>query len=73
MVARILQERPFCEVHWDFKCQRFSVDVHEVILRSAGGAIVGDEGGQRYVSACRSCHTMITENPNEARERGWRA
>ena len=72
MVAEILQERPFCEVRWDGGCQRFAVDVNEFILRSGGGVIVGNDGGQVYHSVCRYCHTMITENPAEARKRGWR-
>lgn len=74
-MTALLTEKPNCEVKWNAQCQQRSVDVHEVINRSQGGAIVpgpkADAQGQRFVATCRPCHTEITDHPAEARRRGW--
>jgi len=77
-VAEFLADNPVCEISWD-NCTVRSIDVHEALPRSAGGAIVpgeqADMQGQRFVSVCRMCHGQLT-NPTAlerlaAIEAGW--
>ena len=77
-VAEFLADNPVCEISWD-NCTTRSIDVHEALPRSAGGAIVpgeqADRQGQRFVSVCRMCHEQLT-NPTTlerlaATEAGW--
>ena len=77
-VAEFLADNPVCEISWD-NCTTRSIDVHEALPRSAGGAIVpgeqADMQGQRFVSVCRMCHEQLT-NPTAlerlaAIEAGW--
>ena len=77
-VAEFLADNPVCEISWD-NCTTRSIDVHEALPRSAGGAIVpgeqADTQGQRFVSVCRRCHEQLT-NPTTlerlaAIEAGW--
>jgi len=77
-VAEFLADNPVCEISWD-NCTTRSIDVHEALPRSAGGAIVpgeqADRQGQRFVSVCRMCHEQLT-NPTAlerlaAIEAGW--
>jgi hypothetical protein len=70
-VKDFLEKKPYCEVQWDSNCQGASVDVHETMFRSHGGAIVGDDPTQ-FVATCRYCHGMIHDNPEEAHKRGFR-
>ena len=70
-VAETLEARPVCEAHWDAKCQIRSVDVHEILPRSQGGLIVGDEP-ENYLAVCRWCHDQIETHPEEAHRRGFR-
>ncbi len=76
-VVRILTDRPTCEAH-DLlvgakhfraaeRCGLRSVDVHEVLRRSAGGSIVDDVNVR---ALCRSCHQWVHEHPKEARDLG---
>lgn len=69
LVSRLLAERPHCEARWDGGCTREATDVHELLARSLGGAIVGASDDE-YLCVCRYCHTQITDNPAEARQRG---
>jgi thymidine kinase len=69
-VAEFLANNPRCEIFWDSNCTQRSVDVHEVIARGVGGDIVGGDLSN-YKAVCRYCHTMITNNPKEAQERGF--
>lgn len=70
-VAETLEARPICEARWDDGCQRRSVDVHEILPRSQGGLIVGDEP-ENYLAVCRYCHDMIETHPHAAHARGFR-
>lgn len=70
LVARLLEERPWCEAHIEELCSLRSVDVHEILNRSQGGAIVGG-ADEDYLCLCRPCHSWITDHPKEAREKGW--
>lgn len=70
-VKEFLDLNPFCEARWDNNCYIKSVDVHEVLPRSAGGKIV-DTKWDNFMAVCRYCHTMITDNPEEAHKRGYR-
>jgi len=70
-VAKFIKENPVCQINWDAECQGASVDVHEIMFRSHGGEIVGDNPNQ-FLAACRYCHGMIHDNPQEAHERGFR-
>ena len=71
-----LTAQPFCEAGLPRRCQGRSVDVHEAIPRSAGGAIVpgpkADEQGQEFFALCRNCDDHITVNPLWAKESGYR-
>lgn len=68
LVARLLEERPWCEA-----CPKFaehdevvtytrnrSSDIHEIIRRSQGGSILDEEN---LMSVCRPCHTRIGNYP----------
>ena len=73
-VTKYLAEHPWCEARASSICASFSVDVHEVIRRSHGGALYpGQEGKRetRYMALCRVCHDLITTHPAWARENGW--
>ena len=80
-VAEFLAEHPMCQITFPdvWRCPNPSVDVHESLRRSAGGAIVPGEKataqGQTFWAVCRECHEMLT-NPDKwekviALERGW--
>lgn len=51
------------------RCDRDSVDVHELLARSAGGSIVEDAN---VIAVCRTCHTWIGDHPKEALAIGLR-
>ena len=70
-VKGFLDKYPLCQAYWDEKCTKISVDVHEILPRSAGGKIV-NESEDNFMAVCRHCHTMITDNPKEAHKRGLR-
>lgn len=71
LVARMLQERPFCEACPVFAqhdgnvtyVRRGSVDIHEIVRRSQGGSIVDESN---CMAVCRPCHQRIGENPELA-------
>ena len=71
LVEKLLAERPICQAHWDSQCQIKSVDIHEIVPRGVGGAIVSSDL-ENYMAVCRYCHRMITDNPAEAQSRGFR-
>jgi hypothetical protein len=67
LVAELLEQRPWCEIRWDDRCQGRAVDVDEVISRGRGGDYCDPENCQ---TACRACHSAKHENPLEAVARG---
>jgi hypothetical protein len=56
LVARLLTERPICEVPW---CLARSVDVHEPLTRARGGDILDPENCR---AVCRMHHDLIHAN-----------
>lgn len=66
-VARILRQRPDCEARIIGTCTGASVDVHEVLRRSAGGDILDDANVK---ALCRACHQWTHTHPREARRLG---
>lgn len=70
-VKKFLAEHPKCQAYWDDNCFEWASDVHEVVPRGVGGAIVSDDESQ-FMAVCRYCHTMITQFPQEAHRRGFR-
>ena len=70
-VAKFLKKHPVCQAYWDDQCTITSVDVHEIIPRGVGGKIV-DGDKSNFMAVCRYCHTMITDNPKKAHEKGLR-
>lgn len=74
-VRRILSERPTCEAGriigcytgdytgtdatWN-RCTRRSVDVHEILSRSAGGSILDESN---VMAVCRACHDFAGRMP----------
>jgi hypothetical protein len=81
-VARILSERPDCEVGAVIAaeegrnnraigchCDLRSVDVHEKLARSAGGSILDDDN---VLAVCRRCHDWIGRKPKQALALGLR-
>lgn len=70
-VKEFLTLYPKCQAYWDENCFEWATDVHEILPRSMGGKIVGDNQN-RYMALCRYCHTQITVNPQEAHRRGFR-
>lgn len=73
-VRRELARRPRCEVGYE-GCTGQSQDVHEVIARGRGGAIIpglkADAQGQRWLSICRQCHEIVTIDSARARRDGF--
>jgi len=69
--TQFLEKFPVCEAHWDNNCAIVSVDVHEILPRGVGGKIIDDDWSN-FMAVCRYCHTMITDNPEEAHKRGLR-
>jgi len=66
LVARLLAERPQCEVPW---CLNESTDIHEPLTRARGGSIL-DESNCRAV--CRMHHDLIhLDEPAWAYELGF--
>ena len=53
---------------WD-RCTRDSVDVHEILARSAGGSILDESN---LMCLCRRCHDWIGDNPKIALALGLR-
>lgn len=64
LVARLLAERPVCEVQWACHGAR-AQDVHERLKRSRGGNIL-DPVQAHMVTACRPCHDLTEREPAEA-------
>jgi len=75
LVARLLQERPWCEA-----CPAFAThdevsvyqrnpshDIHELIRRSQGGSILDEEN---LMAVCRPCHQRIGNHPQLAFDLG---
>ena len=65
-----LELRPFCEagpiIHqsgFESHCSRNAVELHEPILRSAGGSITDVNNS---VAICRLCHSWIHNNVGES-------
>lgn len=73
-VADYLARVPVCEVLTPV-CQRATVDVHESILRSRGGAIVpgvlAQLQRQRFFAICRACHAYVHNHRAESEARGF--
>ena len=75
LVAKLLEERPWCEAcppfaFYDEKLtynRRMSVDVHELLNRSQGGSILDEKN---LITVCRPCHTRITGAQKEAETMG---
>jgi len=81
LVARLLEERPWCE-----RCSLIMLEemtayedplarpvprstvIHEKKLRSAGGDILDEDN---CVALCQECHGWIHAHPQESREQGW--
>jgi hypothetical protein len=70
-VSKFLLDNAFCQAHWNNDCTFAACDVHEVLPRAQGGKIVGGKLNN-YMAVCRNCHTNITDNPQEAHDRGFR-
>lgn len=70
-VAETLEARPLCEARWDERCTVLAVDIHEILPRSQGALIVGDDPSI-YLAVCRWCHDQIETHPMQAHKRGFR-
>jgi 5-methylcytosine-specific restriction endonuclease McrA len=81
LVARLLEERPWCEACPVFAehdavvtySRRPSQDIHEIVRRSQGGSILDEKN---LLAVCRPCHTRIGNYPQLAFDlglarRGW--
>lgn len=75
LVARLLEERPWCEACPVFASYDGKVsysrnpgqDVHELVRRSQGGSILDEEN---LLVVCRPCHRRIGNYPKLAFELG---
>jgi 5-methylcytosine-specific restriction endonuclease McrA len=75
LVARLLEERPFCEACPVFAkhdekvtyIRRPSVDIHEIVRRSQGGSILKESN---LLAVCRDCHRRIGNHPQLAFDLG---
>jgi 5-methylcytosine-specific restriction endonuclease McrA len=63
LVATLLEDRPWCEIRWDDRCQGRAVDVDEVLSRGRGGDYCDPDNCQ---TACRPCHAAKHNYPIEA-------
>lgn len=68
LVARLIEDRPFCEIQWDAGCEGLAVDVDEILARGVGGDAWDEANCQ---TACRYCHERKHANPAEAVRRGF--
>jgi hypothetical protein len=68
-VARILSERPRCEMLNDHavRCHRASEHVHEKLTRARGGDILDPTN---VLAVCFHCHRAIHDNPAWATAKG---
>jgi hypothetical protein len=66
-------EHPGCQIA-QAGCTGRSVEVHEALKRSHGGAIVpgeqADRQGQVFFATCRNCNEWVEAHPREALEKG---
>ena len=75
LVARLLEQRPYCEAcpvfaEHDEKAiysRLRSVDIHELKRRSQGGSILEEDN---LMAVCRQCHNRIGNYPALAFELG---
>lgn len=75
LVARLLEERPWCEACPTFATyddkpiyvRNRSQDIHEIVRRSQGGSILDESN---LLAVCRSCHNRIGAHPALAFELG---
>lgn len=66
LVARLLEERPYCEACLKFAeldglttfTHRRSTEINEIVRRSAGGSILDEDN---LMALCHQCHQRITE------------
>lgn len=70
IVEQLLAERPMCEVAGATggRCSGAAVDVHEKLMRSAGGSITDIDN---LMTVCRACHLHLHSHPVKARELGF--
>ncbi len=70
-VKDFLGRHPRCQVVWDAGCTVDATDVHEITPRGRGGNLVPVDGDEsNFLATCRSCHSRLTDNDAEAKERG---
>jgi hypothetical protein len=67
LVADLLEQRPWCEIRWDDRCQGRAVDVDEILSRGRGGDYCDPDNCQ---TTCRNCHSAKHGYPLEAVARG---
>ena len=67
LVAALLEERPWCEIRWDDKCEGRADQVDERLARSQGGSVLDPANCQ---TTCGNCHRQKHLNPTEAVARG---
>ena len=82
-VSFMLRRFRICQANLDV-CTGASVDVHEIVPRSAGGKIVPEFDFTeslpnldemllaQWLSLCRACHHFITFNPKFAKDNGYK-
>jgi hypothetical protein len=75
LVARLLSERPWCEVCLSLKATENpdgivmeSSEAHEILRRSAGGDILDETN---ILCICWAHHSRIHRSPTWAKERGF--
>lgn len=66
LVAELLEQRPWCEIGWDDRCEGRSVDVDEVLSRGRGGDYCDPDNCQ---TTCRPCHGAKHDHSVEAVQR----
>lgn len=75
LVARLLEERPWCEACPVFAAHDAKVtyvrqrsrDIHELQTRARGGSILDE---RNLLACCRPCHSRLTAHPALAEELG---
>ena len=66
-VKEELDKRQYCAAHIPNICSRWATEIHEPILRSAGGSILAADNS---VAICRMCHRWVHDNVAEAKKMG---
>jgi 5-methylcytosine-specific restriction endonuclease McrA len=65
----LMQRRFRCEARVEDYCTGYASDLHHILSRSQGGALMEEDN---VMVVCRWCHEWIERHPNEAKDLGFK-